>query len=177
MRSTKSSNVVIWSKPKHKEQGMSLRPVQASTAPWWVTVSTVPVYALLNSVAIVGKRDIIHETGSTTVYAARRGSRERKPHNAFGSQSRWKCLRYCALRTTVAGIKDVAIRPSVRLSVPFCYCVPFTRRRYARVAVSRAFDRGQQSRPYPHPNAISGGISLRRAIGLLITRSCSLVWE
>ena len=52
---------------------------------------------------------------------------------------------------------DPPDRLSVCLSVPFNDSVPFARWRYARVAVSNAFDRGHHGRLDPHPNVISGG--------------------
>jgi len=66
-------------------------------------------------------------------------------------------------RPMVAGIKRCC-DPSVCPSVPFYDSVLFARWRYASVAVSNAFEWGQHGRLCPHPNAISGGISLRRAI-------------
>jgi len=56
-----------------------------------------------------------------------------------------------------------SVRPSVCLSrsmiCPVCQTV-----RYARVAASNAFDRGQHGMVCPRPNAISGGILLCCAI-------------
>jgi len=59
-------------------------------------------------------------------------------------------------RPTVGGIKRCC-DPSVRLSVYHVYWFfPFARRRYARDAVSNAFERGQHDRLCPHPICISG---------------------
>jgi len=80
------------------------------------------------------------------------------------------------------------VRPSARLSVSSSDAVPFARWRYARVenwtgfssphtslarvTVSNAFNRGQHDRLCSHPNAISRGISLRRAMPCWLAQGC-----
>jgi len=60
-----------------------------------------------------------------------------------------------------------SVCPSVRLSVTFFDSVPFARRRFACVAASDAFDRGQHGRLCLRPNAVSRG-SLALARGTLL---------